>query len=97
MRDTSSIPSGRVLAASSRISHLKPSWTPSTSKPSLIASIVAAEITELIPGAGPPPTKIANLPGDDIVNAPERSNFLLWEGRLYSSLMNLTRLAGEQI
>src|SRR5215475_10650442 len=37
-----------------------------TSKPSLIALIVAEEMTALMPGAGPPPTRIANLPADDI-------------------------------
>src|SRR5262249_54382437 len=47
-------------------SHLKPSCTPRTSKPSLIALIVTEEMTALMPGAGPPPTRIANLPADDI-------------------------------
>jgi hypothetical protein len=28
--------------------------------------IVAEEMTALMPGAGPPPTRIANLPADDI-------------------------------
>src|SRR5690348_6855414 len=43
---------------------------PRTSKPSLIALIVAEEITALMPGAGPPPTRIANLPADDIDPSP---------------------------
>ena len=34
---------------------------PRTSQPEFRASIVAAEITEFIPGAGPPPHKIASF------------------------------------
>src|SRR5439155_24836686 len=34
---------------------------PTTSQPVFRASIVAAEITELIPGAGPPPHRIPSL------------------------------------
>jgi hypothetical protein len=34
---------------------------PSTSHPEFRASIVAAEMTEFIPGAGPPPHKIPIL------------------------------------
>ena len=34
---------------------------PSTSHPEFRASIVAAEMTEFIPGAGPPPHKIPSL------------------------------------
>ena len=34
---------------------------PSTSHPEFRASIVAAEITEFIPGAGPPPHKIPSF------------------------------------
>src|ERR1041385_4818995 len=41
------------------MSHLKPSCTPRTRKPSLTASMAAAEMTALMPGAGPPPTMIA--------------------------------------
>src|SRR5215510_619872 len=66
MRETSSIESGLAFVGSRLTSHLKPSWTPRTSKPSLIALIVAEEMTALMPGAGPPPTRIANLPADDI-------------------------------
>ena len=39
----------------------KPSMIPTTSHPDLRASIVAAEITEFIPGAGPPPHRIPSL------------------------------------
>src|SRR2546428_4295610 len=39
----------------------KPSTIPTTSQPELMASIVAAEITELMPGAGPPPPRIPIL------------------------------------
>src|SRR5215831_17812386 len=41
----------------------KPSSTPYTSTPSSTARIVAAPITALMPGAGPPPTRIASLRG----------------------------------
>src|SRR3990170_6747694 len=41
--------------------HLNPSWIPSTSTPSRAQRIVAAPITALIPGAGPPPTAIATF------------------------------------
>jgi hypothetical protein len=37
-----------------------------TLKPSLMASMAAAEMTALIPGAGPPPTRMAKTLGDDI-------------------------------
>src|SRR2546423_1892361 len=59
IRETSSMRSGRTLEVSSRMSHLKPSCTPTTRKPSLIASMAAAEMTALMPGAGPPPTSMA--------------------------------------
>jgi len=39
----------------------KPSKMPVTSIPLLLASIVAEWMTPLIPGAGPPPTRIASL------------------------------------
>ena len=42
------------------MSHSKPSSIPSTSTSSSAARIVAAAITLLIPGAGPPPTRIAS-------------------------------------
>ncbi len=60
-RDTSSMASGRSLSALRRTRFLKPSWIPMTSKPSLIASIAAAEMTVLMPGAGPPPTRMPSL------------------------------------
>src|SRR3989442_9243569 len=41
--------------------HSKPSRTPSTSTPSSRARMVAAPMTLLIPGAGPPPTRIASV------------------------------------
>ena len=39
----------------------KPSRTPMTSTPSSAARMVAAPITLLIPGAGPPPTRMASF------------------------------------
>jgi hypothetical protein len=39
----------------------KPSRMPRTSTPSSWLRIVAAEMTLLIPGAGPPPTRIASF------------------------------------
>ena len=60
-RDTSSMASGRSFSALRRTRFLKPSWIPMTSKPSLIASIAAAEMTVLMPGAGPPPTRMPSL------------------------------------
>src|SRR5215212_963651 len=41
--------------------HSNPSRMPTTSIPPRRARIVAAPITLLIPGAGPPPTRIASL------------------------------------
>src|SRR5215831_21024156 len=60
MRDTVSIVSGRVWVESPCISHSKPSSQPTTSTPSSAARMVAAPITLLMPGAGPPPTRIAS-------------------------------------
>ena len=40
--------------------HSKPFSMPSTSTPSSAARIVAAPMTLLMPGAGPPPTRIAS-------------------------------------
>jgi hypothetical protein len=39
----------------------KPSTIPRTSHPEFRASIVAAEMTEFIPGAGPPPHRIPSF------------------------------------
>ena len=60
-RDTSSMVSGRSLSALRRTRFLKPSWIPMTSKPSLMASMAADEMTVLMPGAGPPPTRMPSL------------------------------------
>src|SRR5687767_10897767 len=43
--------------------HSKPSRIPMTSMPSTSARMVAAAITLLMPGAGPPPTRIASFLG----------------------------------
>src|SRR6478736_6047095 len=61
MRDTVSISSGRTLLMSPRMMPEKPSRMPTTGMPSTHARMVAAPITLLMPGAGPPPTRIAIL------------------------------------
>ena len=43
------------------MSHLKPSSQPSTRSPRFRASMVAAAMTALMPGAGPPPTRMASV------------------------------------
>ena len=58
--DTSVMDSGRTSVWPS-IRCSKPSMIPSTSHPSFRASIVAAEMTEFIPGAGPPPHRIPSF------------------------------------
>ena len=63
-RDTSSIVSGRSVDGSRRTRCLNPSRMPMTSKPSLSASMVAAEMTALMPGAGPPPTRMPRRFGE---------------------------------
>src|SRR5262245_15596254 len=42
---------------------LKPSWMPTTSKPERTARMVAAPMTALMPGAGPPPTRMPTFLG----------------------------------
>src|SRR5438093_12352116 len=61
IRETSVIVSGCTFEVSPLIRCSKPSRIPTTSQPVFRASIVAAEITELIPGAGPPPHRIPSL------------------------------------
>jgi hypothetical protein len=61
MRDVSLMVSSSIWLVSPSAIHLKPSLIPITSKPLLIASIVAALMTPFIPGAGPPPTSMASL------------------------------------
>src|SRR5439155_10942369 len=56
IRDTSVIESGRTCAVDPWMRCSNPSRIPITSQPEFTASIVAAEMTELIPGAGPPRT-----------------------------------------
>jgi hypothetical protein len=74
MRDTVSIVSGRTRLTSPFMSHSKPSSTPSTSTPESRARMVAAAMTLLIPGAGPPPTRMASFWRDDMSGTP-------WRGR----------------
>src|SRR5688572_25433339 len=66
MRETSSIARGVSPVASRRTSRLKPSRMPMTSNPWFIAWIVAAEMTALMPGAGPPPTRIPRRRAESI-------------------------------
>src|SRR3989449_6667714 len=53
--------SGVTWSMSPCMIHSNPSRTPSTSTASNRARIVAAPMTLLIPGAGPPPTRIASV------------------------------------
>src|SRR5438874_8666873 len=50
---------------------LKPSRKPMTSMPWLMASMVTELMTPLMPGAGPPPTRRASLPGAAAVDMGE--------------------------
>src|SRR5919201_6048149 len=59
MRLTASIDSGTAFRVSACMSHLKPSRMPTTPMPLTSARIVAAPMTLLMPGAGPPPHRIA--------------------------------------
>src|SRR6266404_4740812 len=59
---TPSIESLTACSVSPLASHRYPSRMPTTLNPWLIPSMVAALMTPLIPGAGPPPTRIASLP-----------------------------------
>ena len=59
--DTSVIDSGRASPVRPSMRFSKPSVIPMTSHPEFRASIVAAEITEFIPGAGPPPHRIPSV------------------------------------
>ena len=61
MRLTSSMVSGRTLSTLPCMIHSNPSRIPRTSTPSRTPRIVAAPMTLLMPGAGPPPTRIASL------------------------------------
>ena len=59
--DTSVMERGRASPVRPSIRCSKPSMIPMTSHPEFRASIVAAEMTEFIPGAGPPPHKIPSF------------------------------------
>ena len=61
IRLTSSMVKGVIRSTLPCMIHSKPSRTPSTSTPSSTPRMVAAPITLLIPGAGPPPTRMASL------------------------------------
>ena len=61
MRLTSSMVSGVTCSMSPCMIHSKPSRMPTTSTPSSRPRMVAALMTLLMPGAGPPPTRIARL------------------------------------
>src|SRR4030095_10358297 len=64
MRLTASIVSGVTWSVSPFMIHSKPSRMPTTSTSSRRARIVAAPMTLLMPGAGPPPTRMASLLGE---------------------------------
>jgi hypothetical protein len=59
--DTSVMDRGRASSIWPSMRCSKPSMIPRTSHPEFRASIVAAEMTEFIPGPGPPPHKIPSL------------------------------------
>ena len=61
MRLTAGMVSGVTWSMLPRMIHSKPSRTPMTSTPSRQLRIVAAPMTLLIPGAGPPATRIASF------------------------------------
>src|SRR5438128_5079266 len=61
IRLTSPMSSGVTWSMSPCMIHSNPSRTPSTSTPSNRARMVAAPMTLLMPGAGPPPTRIASV------------------------------------
>ena len=61
MRLTLSMVSGVTCSTSPCISHSNPSRMPTTSMPSSSARMVAALITLLIPGAGPPADEDAHV------------------------------------
>ena len=61
MRLVSSIVSGVTCETSPVMSHWKPSWSPTTSTSERQARMVAAPMTLLMPGAGPPATTMASL------------------------------------
>ena len=60
IRLTFSMVSGLTWSRLPCMIHSKPFSMPSTSTPSSAARIVAAPMTLLMPGAGPPPTRIAS-------------------------------------
>jgi hypothetical protein len=59
--ETSVMDSGRASSILPSMRCWKPSMIPRTSHPEFRASIVAAAMTEFIPGAGPPPHKIPSF------------------------------------
>src|SRR5712692_6135885 len=61
MRETSAMSSSTTCSASPSASQRNPSKHPMARRPRLRAAIEAAAITALIPGAGPPPTRIASV------------------------------------
>ena len=70
MRDTVSMSSGRVCSVLPFMIHEKPSRIPTTAMSERQARMVAAPITLLMPGAGPPPTRIRELVFGHIDGAP---------------------------
>jgi hypothetical protein len=62
MHDTSDISSCRTMSVRPTARCLYPSSIPTTDRPEFTASITAALMALLMPGAGPPPTSIPNRP-----------------------------------
>src|SRR5690349_8301787 len=78
--DTSVMESGRTSSIRPSMRCWNPSTIPTTSHPEFRASIVAAEMTEFIPGAGPPPHKIPSFtpPSSQPRGDPDKR----WDGSL---------------
>src|SRR5262245_2179605 len=72
MRLVFSMVSARVWLRSPSMRYSKPSSIPTTSTPSSRARMLAAPITALIPGAGPPPTRMPSLPRSSMRRPPSR-------------------------
>src|SRR5512140_3035269 len=82
-RLTFSIVSGMVASGAPRMMRSKPSRIPTTSTPPSSPRMVAAPMTLLMPGAGPPPTRIPSLPVDAMA-APYPTRHAMWRSPLES-------------
>ena len=81
MRLVSAIVRGATCETSPVMSHWKPSCTPRTSTPESAARMVAAPMTLLMPGAGPPATTMASLLLGRTMSALGRESVTAWWSR----------------